>query len=84
MLAEEEVILWVTSDLCSSSSVSTTPVEGTVSASAIPVTLIRSSDDLSEEHLVDTIQYEESKEDYCVMVSISIFCFIACFIESRK
>jgi len=63
VLAEEEVILWVTSDLCSSTTVTSTPGEGT-----IPVKLFV-ADNLIEE-TVEQVQFADTKEQFYAAVCI--------------
>lgn len=67
------MILWVTSDLCGSTSVQQSPVveTTTVSGSAIPVALIsRNQDDLTDGNITETT-FEACKEEYCIVVSSS-------------
>lgn len=77
ILAEEEVILWVTSDLVGTTTVQSTSevveTTTTVSDSAIPVALIsRTQDELDDSHITETT-YEECKGDFCVVVGIFLF-----------
>ena len=76
-IAEEEVILWVTSDLVGTTSVQSSEVveTTTVSDSAIPVALIsRAHDELAEAHITETT-YEECKGEFCVVVWTVIFSY---------